>query len=95
MLAAALLLLLIAGVSAIAGAARQPAMNRIHRAKSLRPETLTKRQKVIDAQQSHIYVVYHRSPPTDDAEGRKTRDRQTPFVGSGKLVYQWNQPLAI
>lgn len=97
-LAAALLLLLIAVVSAVAGAARQMAMNHIHRAKSLRPETLTKRQKVIDAQQSHTYVVYRRQPSTDDAEGSGTLDpyhEPTPFVGSGELVYQWRLPLSL
>lgn len=97
-LAAALLLLLIAAVSAIVGGARQLAMNRIHRAQSLRPETLTKRQKVIDAQQSHIYVVYHRLPPTEDTERKKALDpysEPTLFVGSGKLVYRWLPPLGI
>lgn len=93
-LGAALLLLLIAVVSAVAGAARQVAMNHIHRAQSLRPETLTKRQKMIDAQQSHTYVVYCRSP-TDDAAGRDALDLQVPFVGCGELVYQWRLPLSL
>lgn len=96
--AAALLLLLIAVVSAFVGAARQLAMNGIHRAESLRPEALTKRQKVIDAQQSHTYVVYRRPPPTDDAEGREALDpyyEPTPFVGSGQVVYWWLPPLGI
>lgn len=94
-LAAALLLLLIALVSAVAGAARQLTMNHIHRAKSLRPKTLTERQKAIDAQQSHTYVVYRKPPSTDDAEGSEALDLQRPFVGSGELVYQWRLPLSL
>ncbi|MGH3722229.1 MAG: hypothetical protein ACRDRI_26000 [Pseudonocardiaceae bacterium] len=94
-LAAALFLLVIAVVSAIAGATRQLAMNHIHRAKSLRPETLTPRQQVIDAQQSHTYVVYPRPTPTDDTEGKKALGLQTPFLGSGERVYKWRLPLSL
>lgn len=96
--AAALLLLPIAVLSAAAGTVRQLAMNSVHRAKSLRPESLTKRQKVIDAQQYHTYAVYRRPSLIDDVEGSALLDPYyvpTPFVGSGRLVHRWLPPLGI
>jgi hypothetical protein len=79
---AALLLLLIVMVSAGVGVARQLALNGLRSATSLRPRRLTKRQQVIDAQQSHSYVVHQHTATK-------------PFVGSGLRVYRWLPPLVI
>ncbi|MFW6692854.1 hypothetical protein [Streptomyces sp. MAR4 CNX-425] len=84
------------------GATRQLMLNRIHRARNLRPARLSGRQRAADLQQRHACAVYRRprhSEDDDDEEEGLTfftvfGDR-SPFVGAGELVYQWNPPMNI
>lgn len=84
------------------GATRQLLLNRIHRARKLRPARLSGRQRAADLQQRHACAVYRRprhSEDDDDEEEGLTfftvfGDR-SPFVGAGELVYQWNPPMNI
>ncbi len=92
-------LLVMIGVAAAAGAARQRRLNKLKTARSLRPATLTRREAVIDNQQSHTYVVYRRPEPRDETEDlpllSDPRDEPTFFVGSGQLLHRWLPPLVI
>ncbi len=79
---AVLLLFMMAAVLVTGGVLQQLALNSVHRAMSLRPRRLSKRQQVIDAQQDPTYVVHR-------------HDATKPFVGSGLRVYQWQPPLVV
>jgi hypothetical protein len=96
---AALILLLMAVVAAVLGAAQQAQLNRLHTAASLRPATLTRRQAVIDEQQSHLYVVFQRQAPKDETDElaplADPGDEPGIFVGSGLLLHRWLPPLVI
>ncbi|MGH3780262.1 MAG: hypothetical protein ACRDRO_06435 [Pseudonocardiaceae bacterium] len=84
--------------AALVGVLRQLLLNAVHGAVSLRPTTLTRREQVIDEQQSHHCVIYHRSEPKEDADplGHSARDDEpSPFVGSGKLIHRWLPPMTI
>jgi hypothetical protein len=86
-------------VSAVlAGVQRQLLLNAIHSAESLRPAMLTRREQVIDEQQSHPCVIYHRPEPSEDTDPldfSAPDDEQSPFIGSGKLVHRWLPPITI
>lgn len=89
---------LLVASAALVGVQRQLLLNDIYRADSLRPATLTRREQVIDEQQSHHCVIYHRPGPEEDADPLdiSARDeRQSPFIGSGKLVHRWLPPITI
>lgn len=93
--ATGLFALLIAAVVGGRGAAYQLSLNRMHGADSLEPRKRTRREKVIDDQQSHPYVVYRRplSPTVEtdpeDLVFELIDEDRSPFVGSGELVHRW------
>jgi hypothetical protein len=89
--------LLLCGV--LVGVVRQLQLNANHRARSLRPSTLTRRESAIDAQQNHSCVVYRRPA---HKKGRNPLDllldpddSPSPFVGSGELVNRWLPPMTV
>lgn len=88
---------LLVASAVLVGALKQLLLNAIHRADSLRPTTLTRREQVIDEQQSHPCVIYHRpeSEKNTDPPGFSVLDYESPFIGSGTLVYRWVPPIAI
>ncbi|MDQ3153653.1 MAG: hypothetical protein M3R63_18705 [Actinomycetota bacterium] len=80
------------------GVLRQLLLNAVYRADSLRPTTLTRREQVIDEQQSHPCVIYRRPEPTEDADPLDfsvRHDEPSPFVGSGTLINRWLPPMTI
>ncbi|CAM5670206.1 hypothetical protein [Streptomyces viridochromogenes] len=81
------------------GATRQLILNRILRAAALRPSRLSGRQRAADRQQHHMCAVYRRSRHSDDEDDDLTMftlfGDESPFVGAGELVYQWNPPMSI
>jgi hypothetical protein len=85
------------------GATRQLMLNRIHRARNLRPARLSGRQRAADLQQRHACAVYRRprhseDDDDDDEEGLSfftVFGDRSPFVGAGELVYQWNPPMNV
>ena len=86
----------------VVGAARQLILNRILRAPTLRPAHLSGRQRVADIQQRHTCAVYRRPRHRDDEEEDQDDltvftlfGEESPFIGAGELVYQWNPPMSI
>ncbi|MFJ9729612.1 hypothetical protein ACIRP3_43535 [Streptomyces sp. NPDC101209] len=94
LLTAALILVYLA-----VGAARQLTLNHILRTPVLRPSRLSGRQRAADRQQYHLCAVYRRSRHADDEDDDLTRftlfGDESPFIGAGELVYQWNPPMSI
>jgi hypothetical protein len=96
---AALALLLIAIATGVVAALRDRSIARL--AHRTRPETLNRRLRAIEQQQSHTVVVYQRSRPKesdeDDPLSAREKSEKEPhcFVGSGELVHRWLPPLAI
>ncbi|OEV08347.1 hypothetical protein [Streptomyces nanshensis] len=88
----------IIGTCLTVGAARQLMLNRVMRAPDLRPKRLSRRQRVADVQQRHVCAVYRRPQHSEDDEDL-TRftlfGEESPFIGAGELVYQWNPPMCI
>ncbi|MFJ9589717.1 hypothetical protein [Streptomyces acidicola] len=82
------------------GAARQLMLNHILRASTLRPTRLSGRQRAADAQQRHICAVYRRPRHSEDEDEDDLTmftlfGDESPFIGAGELVYQWNPPMSI
>ncbi|MGY0489145.1 hypothetical protein [Streptomyces sp. WG-D5] len=84
------------------GASRQLMLNHILRAPALRPARLTGRQRAANRQQEDICAVYRRprhSEDDDEAEDDLTVftlfGDESPFIGAGEIVYQWNPPMSI
>ncbi|MFF3214925.1 hypothetical protein ACFYYB_30330 [Streptomyces sp. NPDC002886] len=84
------------------GATRQLQLNRILRAPALRPARLSPRQRVVDAQQRDVHTVYRRpshsqdkEAPDDDLNVFTLFGRESPFIGAGEIVYQWNPPMSV
>lgn len=95
--AAATIGCLLVASAALVGVLRQRLLNAVYH-DSLRPVALTRRERVIDEQQSHICVIYDRSKLIEDADllGFSVRyDKQSPFIGSGKLIHRWLPPVTI
>ncbi|MGW7351583.1 hypothetical protein [Streptomyces sp. NPDC054784] len=88
----------VAGGCLLVGACRQVMLNHILRAPELRPEKLSRRQEVADQQQRHVCAVYRRPRHREDDEDL-TRftlfGEESPFIGAGEIVYQWNPPICI
>lgn len=84
------------------GAVRQLQLNRILRAPTLRPGRLSARQRVADVQQSDVHTVYRRPRHSQD-KGAAEDDltvftlfgKESPFIGAGEIVYQWNPPMSV
>lgn len=83
----------------VAGVVRQLLLNAVAHAETLRPQTLTRREKIIDEQQDHPCVIYHRPPHQDDdadpLDLLVRTDTPSPFLGSGTLVNRWLPPLTL
>jgi hypothetical protein len=83
----------------VAGVVRQLLLNAVAHAETLRPQTLTRREKIINEQQDHVCVIYHRPPHQDDdadpLDLLMRTDTPSPFLGSGKLVNRWLPPLTL
>jgi cell division protein FtsL len=82
----------------LVGVLRQLLLNAVYRADSLRPTTLTRREQVIDEQQSHSCVIYPRPEPREDTDPLDLSardDAPSPFIGSGKLIHRWLPPMTI
>ncbi|MFE7033741.1 hypothetical protein ACFU9Y_25835 [Streptomyces sp. NPDC057621] len=81
------------------GATRQLILNRIRRTRTLRPARLSGRQRAADRQQHDTCAVYRRPRHHDDEDDDLTVftlfGDESPFVGAGELVYQWNPPMSI
>lgn len=82
------------------GATRQLILNRILRTPALRPSRLSGRQRAADRQQHHMCAVYRRSRHSDDEDDDDLTmftlfGHESPFIGAGELVYQWNPPMSI
>jgi hypothetical protein len=89
---------LLVASAVLVGVQRQLLLNAIHSADSLRPAVLTRRERVIDEQQSHPCVIYHRHEPSEDTnplDFSARDDKQSPFIGSGILVHRWLPPITI
>ncbi|RCV50993.1 hypothetical protein DEF23_16880 [Marinitenerispora sediminis] len=99
-LALALMTLTSAGlVAAALGAVRHHRLSHVRRALVLRPGRLTPREDVVASQQSHTYVVYRRPEHKDEEDDDPLRagiyGKESPFVGSGKLIHYWNPPMTV
>jgi hypothetical protein len=94
---------LLVASAVLVGVQRQLLLNAIHSRDSLRPPVLTRREQVIDEQQSHPCVIYHRPEPSEDTDPLDffaPDDEQSPFddrpfIGSGILVHRWLPPVTI
>ncbi|OLF18575.1 hypothetical protein BU204_05500 [Actinophytocola xanthii] len=94
---------LLAGVimscAVVVGVLRQLQLNANQSAGSLRPRTLTRREKTIDEQQDHPCVVYRRPPTESDVDPldllTEPQKAPSPFVGAGALVNRWLPPMTI
>ncbi|WP_449484585.1 hypothetical protein [Streptomyces avidinii] len=84
------------------GAIRQLQLNRILQAPTLRPTRLSRRQRVADVQQRDVHTVYRR-PRHNQDKGAADDDltvftlfgKESPFIGAGEIVYQWNPPMSV
>lgn len=98
-LAALLLTAALTLVYLAVGATRQLILNRILRTPALRPSRLSGRQRAADRQQHHMCAVYRRTRHSDDEDDDLTKftlfGDESPFIGAGELVYQWNPPMSI
>lgn len=90
---------LLVSCAIVAGVVRQLLLNAVAHAETLRPQTLTRREKIIDEQQDHPCVIYHRPPHKDDEADLldllARTDTPSPFLGSGRLVNRWLPPLTV
>lgn len=97
--AAAVLTGVLLGCGVLVGVLRQLQLNKNQRARSLRPNTLTRREKAIDEQQDPKCVVYQRPANKKDADPLDLLTEHerypSPFVGSGKLVHRWLPPMTV
>lgn len=89
--------LLVCGVAV--AVLRQLQLNANQRAQSLRPKSLSRREKAIDEQQDPTCVVYQRPASKKDADPFDLLTGQekspSPFVGSGQLVHRWLPPMTV
>ncbi|SJZ79926.1 hypothetical protein SAMN02745673_01492 [Marinactinospora thermotolerans DSM 45154] len=89
-------------LAATIGAIRQLLLNHIHANPTLRPSSLTSRERAVDAQQFHGCTVYRRPEGRGGEEYEEIRflspeenDLRSPFIGSGELVHRWIPPLTV
>jgi hypothetical protein len=83
----------------VVGVLRQLRLNANQRAGSLRPRTLTRRERTIDEQQDHPCVVYQRPAAEQDTDTLdrllRRENEPSPFVGAGTVVNRWLPPMTI
>ncbi|MFI5758023.1 hypothetical protein [Streptomyces sp. NPDC051569] len=82
------------------GAVRQLILQRVLRAPTLRPRHLTRRERAADTEQGHTCAVYRRARHSEDDDEDDFAvftlfGDESPFIGAGELVYQWNPPMSI
>lgn len=82
------------------GAVRQLLLHRIMRAPTLRPRYLSSRERAADTEQRHPCAVYRRARHSEDDDEDDFAvftlfGDESPFIGAGELVYQWNPPMSI
>lgn len=82
------------------GAVRQLLLHRIMRAPTLRPRYLSRREQAADTEQRHPCAVYRRACHSEDDDEDDFAvftlfGDESPFIGAGELVYQWNPPMSI
>jgi hypothetical protein len=81
----------------VAGTLRWVLLVAVAHAQTLRPRTLTRRERLIDEQQDHPCVIYQRPPHRhEELEPLDLLTRtevHSPFPGTGKLVNRWLPPL--
>ena len=90
----------VALLTAIVGGLRQACLNHAHKAASLRPRRLSHRERVVDEQQRHPCVVYQRPAHKKDGEDEDAGvftlfGEESPFIGAGELIHQWNPPMSV
>ncbi|WP_033303993.1 hypothetical protein [Nocardiopsis alkaliphila] len=93
------LLGVIAAITFLSATVRQLCVNHIQKASRLRPHKLSRREQKIDEQQYHDCVVYrrpqHSSEPTDELASFPLFGEESPFIGAGEAVYQWDPPMNV
>ncbi|MFD3918527.1 hypothetical protein [Streptomyces sp. NPDC058595] len=82
------------------GAVRQLILHRILRAPTLRPRRLSRRERAADTEQDHPCAVYRRARHSEDDDEDDFAvftlfGDESPFIGAGELIYQWNPPMSI
>lgn len=86
-------------VTFLNGTVRQLHVNRVQKAPKLRPRKLSRREQAVDEQQKHDCAVYrrprHSSEATDDPDPLFRFGDESPFVGAGEAVYQWDPPMNV
>ncbi|MES0836620.1 MULTISPECIES: hypothetical protein [Nocardiopsidaceae] len=98
-LLSALLLLTVPVAAVLAGTLSQIRINKVRESVDLRPRCISPREKAVDAQQDHACVVYQR-PAHDNSEDDEEAvftlfGDDSPFIGAGELIHQWNPPMSI
>lgn len=82
-----------------AGAVRQLRLNAIRSSQRLCPKKLSRREAVVDQQQEHDCVVFprpdHHREDEDESALFTVFGDESPFVGAGELIHQWNPPMNI
>lgn len=87
------------GCAALVGALRHRRLIAAQFSVPHRPRSLTRREQMIDKQQTHACVIYRR-PVTDEyGEAHGPDDSadiiRSPFMGSGRLVNRWLPPMTV
>ncbi|WP_017599859.1 hypothetical protein [Nocardiopsis lucentensis] len=81
------------------GTASQLRVNLVHRAPHLRPRRMSARERRVAEQQGHGCVVYrrpkHNSEDADAIAPFSVFGEDSPFVGAGEAVYQWDPPMNV
>jgi len=95
---AVLLLGATAAVFVLGGAVSQIRINGVYRAETLTPVRFSKREREVSEQQSHDCVVYRRPKHSDadtyEPSSFRLFDQESPFVGAGELIHEWD-PMVI
>ncbi|WP_444963918.1 hypothetical protein [Nocardiopsis sp. M1B1] len=90
---------LIVATTFVTGAVRQLHVNRVQKTSRLRPNRLSRRERAIDEQQQHDCAVYrrprHSGEETDEQDPLSLFGEESPFVGAGEAVYQWDPPMNV
>ncbi|WP_017613355.1 hypothetical protein [Nocardiopsis salina] len=90
----------VAVVAVVAGSIRQARINQVHKEEQdLRPPRLSFREAVVSDQQDHPCVIYrrpeHKGEDDEESAVFTLFGEDSPFIGAGELVHQWNPPMSI